>query len=552
MEEPQQSFGLPNPSPEVKPRSFSDDTPNQAVEAPQPKLSLPKPPFSGHSAIPPVSGIPQPSFSWPTRIPYQQLPTCNSILQRFFLANQVSQQQQATTSVCPQPSFPGPPGFPTSSYQPATAICRSFLANQGSQQQQAKTSVIPQRGFPGQTGFPTSSYQPATAFCSSFSGLMRFLSSSKQQQASVPSLVFLANQASPPAATNLQQPSAEVSWLTRVPSSSKQRQASFHSVVFPSQTGFPTSSYQPATAFCSSFLANQGSQQQQAKTSVIPQRGFSWPNWIPHQQLPTCNSILQQFFLANQGSQQQQATTSVCPQPSFPGPPGFPTSSYQPATAICRSFLANQGSQQQQAKTSVIPQRGFPGQTGFPTSSYQPATAFCSSFSWLTRFLSSSKQQQASVPSLVFLANQASPPAATNLQQPSAEVSWLTRVPSSSKQRQASFHSVVFPSQTGFPTSSYQPATAFCSSFLANQGSQQQQAKTSVIPQRGFSWPNWIPHQQLPTCNSILQQFFLANQGSQQQQATTSVCPQPSFPGQPGFRTSIYQPAAAICRSFPG
>ena len=211
MEEPQQSFGLPKPSTEVKPRSFSDDTPNQAVEAPQPKLSLPKPPFSGHSAIPPASGIPQPSFSWPTRVPYQQLQTCSSILQQL-------------------------------------------------------------------------------------SWLTRFLSSSKQRQASFPSLVFLANQASPPASTNLQQPSAEVSWLTRVTSSSKQRQASFPSVV------------------------------------------FSWPTRIPHRQLPTCNSILQQFFLANQVSQQQQATTSVCPQPSFPGQPGFPTSIYQPAAAICRNF----------------------------------------------------------------------------------------------------------------------------------------------------------------------------------------------------------------------
>ena len=168
MEEPQQSFGLPSPTSEVKPRGFSDDTPNQAVEAPQPKLSLPKPPFSGHSAIPPASGIPQPSFSWPTRIPYQQLPTCSSILQQF-------------------------------------------------------------------------------------------------------------------------------SWLTRFLSSSKQQQASFLSLIFPGQPGFPTSIYQPATAICRSFMANQGSQQQQATTSVFPQPCFSWPTRLPHQHLPTCNIHLQKF-----------------------------------------------------------------------------------------------------------------------------------------------------------------------------------------------------------------------------------------------------------------
>ena len=289
-------FWSTQPSPEVKPCSFSDDTPNQAVEAPQPKLSLPKPPFSGHSAIPPASGIPQPSFSWPTRIPYQQLPTSSSILQQF-------------------------------------------------------------------------------------SWLTRFLSSSKQRQASFPSLVFLANQASPPASTNLQQPSAEVSWLTRVPSSSKQRQPSFPSVVFPGQPGFPTGSYQPATAFCSSFswltrflssskqrqasdpslvflasqasppastnqqqqsaeifLAKQGSQQQQARTSVIPQPSFSWPTRIPQQQLPTSSSNLQKVSWLNRVPSSSKQEQALFPSLVFPGQAGFPSSSYQPAAAICRSF----------------------------------------------------------------------------------------------------------------------------------------------------------------------------------------------------------------------
>ena len=232
---------------------FSVDTSNQAVEALQTKLSLPKPPFSGHSAIPPASGIPQPSF-------------------------------------------------------------------------------------PGQPGFPTSSYQPVAAFCSSFSWLTTFLSSSKQRQASVPSLVFLANQASPPASTNQQQQSADVFLSNQGSQQQQVRTSVIPQPSFPGQSGFPPAATSQRQQSAEVFLANQGSQQQQARTSVIPQPSFSWPTRIPQQQLPTSSSNLQKFSWLTRIPSSSKQEQALFPSLVFPGQPGFPSSSYQPAAAICRSF----------------------------------------------------------------------------------------------------------------------------------------------------------------------------------------------------------------------
>ena len=96
---------------------------------------------------------------------------------------------------------------------------------------------------------------------------------------------------------------------------------------------------------------------------------------------------------------------------------------------------------------------------------------------------------------------------------------------------------------------------------------------TISIPQPSFFWPTRIPHQQLPTSSSILQQFSWLTRIHHQQLLTSSSILQqlswlnrvpsnsrqrpasfPSlvFPGQPGFATSSYQPTAAFCRSFHG
>ena len=123
------------------------------------------------------------------------------------LVNQVSQQQQVTTSGVPQPSFPGQPGLINSCYQPGAAF---FLENQGFQQMQTKTGVIPQPSLSWQTRF--------------------------------------SHQQLPTRSSILQQSSL----LTRVLSSRKQ-QAAFPSLVFSWPTGLTTSGYQTAAAFCSSF-----------------------------------------------------------------------------------------------------------------------------------------------------------------------------------------------------------------------------------------------------------------------------------------------------------
>ena len=214
-------------------------------------------------------------------------------------------------------------------------------------------------------------------------------------------------------------------------------------------------------------------------------------------------------------------------------------------------------------------------------------------FSWLTR-VPSSKQRQASFPSLVFVANQDYLSAATNQRQHCGAVflahqvsqqqqatksgiprpsfswptrihhqqlptsssivqqfSWLTRVPSS-VQRQASFPSLVFLANQDYPSAATNQRQHCGAVFLANQVSQQQQATTSGLPQLSFSWPTRIFHQQLPAQSSIQQQFSWLTRFISSSKQRKAAFPSLVFPGQPGFTTNSYQPAAALCSSFPG
>ena len=148
-----------------------------------------------------------------------------------------------------------------------------------------------------------------------------------------------------------------------------------------------------------------------------------------------------------------------------------------------------------------------------------------------------------------FLANQDSSSAAIRQKQQSAGF-FLANQDSHQQQAARGIPQPCFSAPTRIPHQQLQTSSRNPEFFLAIQGSQQQQA-TSGIPQPSFSWPARIPHHQLETSNSNMQQFFWQTgvpSSSRQRQASF---PSLVFPRQPGFPTSSYKPAAAICRSFP-
>ena len=240
------------------------------------------------------------------------------------------------------------------------------------------------------------------------------------------------------------------SWLTRITSSSNEREAASQTQFFSWLTGIPQGQHhrttngipqpsfiswptrfttiicQPAAAFHSSFPGSPGFPAAATNYKRYPPNSFSL---LPNQDSPPLATNQQErsaaVFLAIQESQQQQTTTSGIVQPSFSWPTRIPHQQQ-------RSTAGFQESQQQQSTTS-----------GFP----QPR------FSWPTRI----PQQQL-------------PTSSSALRQFSSR----TRNANRSNQRQAAFPSLVFSGQPGFPTSSYQPAAAFCISFLTSQDSQQQ------------------------------------------------------------------------------
>ena len=248
-----------------------------------------------------------------------------------------------------------------------------------------------------------------------FSWLTRFPSSSRQRKAAFPNLVvpgqpgFFYQQL--PAQSIIQQ---QFSWLTRVPNSSKQRQASFPSLVFLANQDYPSAATNQRQHCAAAFLANQVSQQQQARKSGIPQPSFSWPTRIFLQQLPAQSSIQQQFSgltrVPNSSKQRQASFPSLV----FLANKNYPSAATNQRQHCAAVFLANQVSQQQQATKSGIPQPSFSWPTSIFLQQLPAESSIQQQFSGLTRVPNSSNQRQASFPSLVFLVNQDYPSAATN------------------------------------------------------------------------------------------------------------------------------------------